>query len=54
MSENKLFMIICAVLLPPVAVGIKTGFGVHLVISILLTILFYLPGIIHALWVVLK
>lgn len=54
MSENKLFMIICAVLLPPVAVGIKTGIGLHLVINIVLCLLFYLPGMIHALWVVLK
>lgn len=52
-STNTLFLIIAAILLPPLAVGLKRGIGMSLVISIILTLLFYLPGLIHALWVVL-
>lgn len=38
-----------AVLLPPFAVYLKDGAGVHFWLNILLTLLFYLPGLIHAL-----
>ena len=52
-NENKLLLIILAILLPPVAVGLKTGVGGSLILNILLTILGYIPGLIHALIVVL-
>ncbi len=51
---DKLLMVLLAILLPPVAVGVKRGLGGSLLLNILLCILFVLPGIIHALWVVLK
>ncbi|KAI1717434.1 proteolipid membrane potential modulator domain-containing protein [Ditylenchus destructor] len=44
--------IICAILLPPVGVFFETGCSVHLAINILLTILGYIPGIIHALYII--
>lgn len=50
---NKLLLVIVAILLPPVAVGLKRGIGLALVINIILCLLFVLPGVIHALWVVL-
>jgi len=53
-SENKLLLIILAILLPPVAVLIKKGVGKDLLINIILCLLFFLPGLIHALWVVTK
>lgn len=53
-STNKLLLVIIAILLPPVAVGIKDGIGLHLVVNILLCIFFWLPGLIHALWRVLR
>jgi uncharacterized membrane protein YqaE (UPF0057 family) len=51
---NKLVLIILAIFLPPVAVFLKSGAGKDLLINILLCILFYVPGIIHALWVCTK
>jgi uncharacterized membrane protein YqaE (UPF0057 family) len=48
--------IIClllAILLPPVGVFLKVGFGIHFWLNIVLTILGYIPGILHALWVIL-
>ncbi|MBN0986344.1 MULTISPECIES: YqaE/Pmp3 family membrane protein [Amphritea] len=52
--DNKLILIILAILLPPIAVFMKTGAGLQLVINIVLCLFFYLPGILHALWLVLK
>ena len=50
---NKILLVIVAIFLPPVAVFLKTGAGKDLIINILLCLLVYVPGILHALWVVL-
>lgn len=52
--DNKLVLIILAIFLPPVAVFLKKGAGKDLIINIVLCILFFLPGVIHALWVVTR
>lgn len=49
-----LIRIILALLLPPIAVFLKVGFGAQFWINILLTLLGYLPGMIHALWVLMR
>ncbi len=54
LQTNTLLMIIIAILIPPLAVFLKKGIGMALIISIILTLLFYLPGLIHALYVILK
>lgn len=51
---NKLVLIILAILLPPVAVFFKKGVGKDLIINILLSLLFFVPGVIHALWLIMK
>ena len=53
LDTNLLLMVIIAILLPPVAVFLKKGAGMELVIGIVLTILFWVPGVIYALLVVL-
>jgi uncharacterized membrane protein YqaE (UPF0057 family) len=35
-------------------VGLKTGIGVQLLLNVILTLIFYLPGLLHALWIVLR
>lgn len=51
---NKLLLIILAVVLPPIAVGLVKGWGVHFVVNILLWVLSLgILGIIHGLYVVL-
>lgn len=47
----SLLTIILSILLPPVAVFLKHGIGTTLLISILLTFLGWLPGVIHAFYV---
>jgi uncharacterized membrane protein YqaE (UPF0057 family) len=51
---NKIVLIILAILLPPIAVFLKQGVGKDLLINILLCLLFFLPGVVHALWLVTK
>ena len=51
-ETNRLLLVIAAILLPPLAVALVDGVGLQLVISIILTILGWLPGVIHALWVI--
>jgi uncharacterized membrane protein YqaE (UPF0057 family) len=51
---SKLLLVIIAILIPPLAVGLKDGIGMSLLINIVLTLLFYVPGLLHALWVILK
>jgi len=46
--------IIFAILLPPVGVFLQVGFSWTLVLNILLTMLGYIPGIVHAIWVIAK
>lgn len=53
-APMKIVRILLAILLPPVGVFLTVGFGITLIINILLTLLGWLPGSIHALWVVLK
>ncbi|MFU8829892.1 MAG: YqaE/Pmp3 family membrane protein [Phycisphaerales bacterium] len=44
--------IIFSVLIPPLGVFLKVGIGGHFWLNILLTLLGYLPGLIHAIWVI--
>lgn len=46
--------IILAILLPPLGVFFQVGFGMHFWINIVLTIFGYIPGIIHAIWVIAR
>lgn len=50
----KLLRIVLGILLPPVGVFMTMGVGSALLINILLTLLGWLPGSIHAVWVILK
>lgn len=43
-----------ALLLPPLGVFLQVGFKRHFWINVLLTLLGYIPGIIHAFWVIWK
>ncbi|KAK0107349.1 plasma membrane proteolipid Pmp3 [Cadophora gregata] len=50
-TASDICKIILAVILPPLGVFLERGCGADLLINILLTILGYIPGIIHALYV---
>lgn len=44
--------IIVAIFLPPLGVFLQVGIGKSFWINILLTLLGYIPGIVHAVWVI--
>lgn len=46
--------IVLAIFLPPVAAFLTVGFGLHFWLNLILTLLFFIPGVIHALWLVIK
>jgi len=46
--------ILLAILLPPLGVFLQVGIGLQFWINILLTLLGYVPGIIHAVYIILS
>ena len=46
--------LIFAIILPPLGVFLQVGFGGHFWLNILLTLFGYFPGIIHAVWIILR
>ena len=51
---NKLLLVILSFLLPPLAVYLKTSSVKTALLNVVLCFLFWIPAVIHALWVVLK
>ncbi len=50
----KLVRFLLGIVLPPVGVFLTYGISTTLVINILLTLLGWVPGIIHAVWAIAK
>ena len=46
--------IILAIFLPPVAAFLQVGLRLHFWLNILFTLLGGLPGMVHALWLIVK
>ena len=44
--------IVLAIILPPLSVFLQVGLTKHFWINVLLTILGYVPGLVHAVWVI--
>jgi uncharacterized membrane protein YqaE (UPF0057 family) len=53
-DDDTILLVILAILLPPLAVALKDGIGTSFWLDLLLTLLFYFPGMIYALIVVLR
>lgn len=50
----RLLQVILGILIPPLGVYLTAGFSSALLFNILLTLLGWLPGSIHAVWVIAK
>ena len=50
----ELLRIILSVIIPPLGVFMTVGLGKHFWINILLTLLGYIPGLVHAVYIVAK
>lgn len=53
-SDGDVLKILLAIFLPPVGVFLEVGLGMHFWLNILLTMLGYIPGIIHAVYIILR
>ena len=51
---NPAVLFILAIVLPPLAVYLLKGAKRDFVINIVLCLIFWIPGIVHALWVITK
>lgn len=49
-----LVRVLLAILLPPLGVFLQVGIGKHFWLNILLTLLGYIPGLVHAIWIIAK
>jgi uncharacterized membrane protein YqaE (UPF0057 family) len=49
-----LIRILLAILLPPLGVFLQVGLGAQFWLNILLTLLGYIPGIVHAVWIIAR
>ena len=49
---SDVLKIVLAVILPPLGVFFEVGLGKHFWINVLLTIFGYIPGIIHAVYII--
>lgn len=49
---GDVFKIVLAVILPPLGVLMEVGLGLHFWINILLTLLGFVPGVVHAVYII--
>ncbi len=52
--DNKIVLIILAIILPPVAAFLKVNTDKHFFINIILTLFGFFPGVLHALWLIFR
>jgi len=53
-TAMDILRILLAILLPPVGVLLQVGLGMHFWLNIVLTLCGYIPGLVHAVWVIAK
>jgi uncharacterized membrane protein YqaE (UPF0057 family) len=51
-AGGDIFRTIIAIILPPLGVFLEVGLGTQFWINVILTLFGYIPGIIHALWII--
>lgn len=52
--DNKIVLVILAILLPPVSAFLKVGTDKNFLINIILTLIGFVPGVIHALLLIFR
>lgn len=53
-TSTDIVRLISAIILPPVGVAMQVGFTTQFWINVLLTLLGYVPGVIHAVWIIAR
>ena len=52
MTSGDIIRVILSILLPPLGVFLQVGLGMHFWLNIVLTLLGYIPGLVHAIWII--
>jgi uncharacterized membrane protein YqaE (UPF0057 family) len=47
-------VVLLSIVFPPLGVFLRVGFSGHFFLSILLTLIGYVPGLVHAIWVAVE
>ena len=53
-TDNDILKIILSIILPPIGVALEVGITKHFWINVILTLFGYVPGIIHAVYIIAK
>ncbi|MBK1623226.1 YqaE/Pmp3 family membrane protein [Afifella marina DSM 2698] len=53
-TSGDIVRILLAIILPPLGVFLQVGLGLQFWLNIILTLFGYVPGIIHAVWIILR
>jgi uncharacterized membrane protein YqaE (UPF0057 family) len=53
-TVGDIFRVILSVIIPPIGVFLETGISKQFFLNIILTLLGYFPGLIHAIWIIGK
>lgn len=53
-TQNDLIRILLSVFLPPIGVALEVGITKHFWINVILTLFGYIPGIVHAVYIIAK
>lgn len=50
----ELIRVIASVIIPPLGVFLQVGIGKHFWINLVLTLLGYIPGLVHAIYIIAR
>jgi uncharacterized membrane protein YqaE (UPF0057 family) len=53
-KKSSILLILIAILLPPLAIYLKKGAGKDLLLNLILCLIFWIPGILHALYLITR
>lgn len=53
-STADFLRVVVSVLLPPLGVFLQEGLGTQFWLNVLLTLLGYVPGLVHAIWIIAR
>ena len=53
-ASTDVLRVLLAILLPPLGVFLQVGLGLQFWLNVLLTLLGYVPGIVHAVYVIVR
>ena len=53
-KKPSILLILIAILLPPLAIYLKKGAGKDLLLNLILCLFFWIPGILHALYLITR